>query len=399
MSQLRDIIDLDDLRQLMRFFYEAAGISVGILDNERTWLVSIGWQKICSDFHRACAASRRNCLLSEERIQDYLEGQDYLVYPCPNGLVEVSIPILLDDRPLGYFFMGQFLNQPPDHDYFRRQAIAYGYDQDKYLSALESVPIVSRERIDHLMGFFTRFFNLLTRIGAENQQRRRAEAETQKAREQLETRVEERTRELNQALIEVGDLAAQLNESLQQVEHLAVTDILTETYNRRKFDEVVTSGHQLGNHEQAPFSLIMLDIDHFKKVNDRYGHAVGDKVLRHLSRVIRGLIRQGDLLIRWGGEEFLLLLPTTRLPEAGPFAERIRREVEKEQFPDAGSITISLGVAQLRQGDSTDALLKRVDTALYRAKQEGRNRVVLCSDPQLGKDDPANARVAGSVTE
>lgn len=276
--------------------------------------------------------------------------------------------------------MGQFLNEPPDHDYFRRQAIAYGYDIDTYIKAVDSVPVVSQERIDHLMSFFVRFFNLLTRIGAENQQRRRAEAETLKAKEQLEIRVEERTRELNQALIDVGDLAAQLNESLQQVEHLAVTDTLTETFNRRKFDEVVTTEHQLAVHEQSPFSLIMLDIDHFKKVNDRYGHSVGDKVLRHLSRLIRGLIRQGDLLIRWGGEEFLVLLPTTQLEEAGPFAERIRREVEKEQFPEAGFITISLGVAQLRQGDSTDALLRRVDTALYQAKQKGRNRVVLCSE-------------------
>ena len=132
--------------------------------------------------------------------------------------------------------------------------------------------------------------------------------------------------------------------------------------------------------EKAPFSLIMLDIDHFKKVNDRFGHSVGDQVLLQLSRLIRGLIRHGDLLIRWGGEEFLILLPTTQLEEAGPFAERIRQEVEQEQFKGAGSMTISLGVGQFRGGDSTDALLRRVDNALYQAKQQGRNRVVLCSE-------------------
>ena len=181
-------------------------------------------------------------------------------------------------------------------------------------------------------------------------------------------------------MIEVGDLAAQLNESLKQVEQLAVTDTLTETYNRRKFDEVVGLEHRRAAHEKIPFSLIMLDLDHFKKVNDKYGHSVGDQVLKHLSRLIRGLIRQGDLLIRWGGEEFLLLLPATQIDEAGPFAERVRLEVEQENFPTAGQITISLGVAQLREGDSIDALLKRVDNALYRAKQEGRNRVVLCTE-------------------
>lgn len=378
--RLQEIIDLDDLRELMSFFYEAAGISVGILDIEQNWLVSIGWQSLCTDFHRNHPESRKNCLLSEFRIQEYLDTKDYLIYPCPNGLIEVAIPILLHDKPLGYFFLGQFLYEPPDPDYFRRQAIAYGFDIDHYLKALEDIPVVSRERIDHLMSFFVLFFNLLTRIGAENQQRRRAEQETLKAKEQLEVRVEERTRELNRALIEVGDLAAQLNESLQQVAHLAVTDTLTETYNRRKFDEMVVHEHQRAAQGQAPFSLIMFDIDHFKRVNDRFGHSVGDLVLQQLSRLIRGLIRQGDLLIRWGGEEFLILLPTTQLEEAGPFAERIRQEVEKEQFKGAGSVTISLGVAQLRKNDSTDALLKRVDNALYLAKQQGRNRVVLCSE-------------------
>ncbi len=242
---------------------------------------------------------------------------------------------------------------------------------------MEAVPVVSRQRVAYLMRFFVRFFDLLTRIGAENRQRRQAEFETQKTREQLEVRVEERTRELNNALTEVGDLAAQLSESLRQVEHLAVTDTLTETYNRRKFDEIVVHEHRRATHGKVPFSLIMFDIDHFKKVNDQYGHSCGDQVLKDLCRLIRVLIRQGDLLIRWGGEEFLVLLPATQIEEAGPLAERIRLEVAQTHFIDAGPITISLGVAQFRQGDSTDTVLKRVDNALYRAKQEGRNRVEL----------------------
>lgn len=373
---LQEIIDLDDLRELMRFFYEAAGISVGVMDTDQNWLVSIGWQQICTDFHRVNPESRKNCLMSEFRIQEYLDSKEYLTYPCPNGLIEVAIPIVLDDVPLGFFFLGQFLHHPPDLDYFRRQAIAHNFDIDAYLLALDKVPVVSPQRIDYLMRFFARFFDLLTRIGAENKQRRQAELEIQQAKEQLEVRVEERTHELNRALIEVGDLAAQLNESLHQVEQLAVTDTLTETYNRRKFDEIVGQEHHRAERGKMPFSLIMIDIDHFKKVNDKFGHSAGDQVLQCLCRLIRGLIRQGDLLIRWGGEEFLLLLPATEIDEAEPFAERVRLEVERENFPTAGQITISLGVAQLQEGESIDALLKRVDNALYRAKQEGRNRVV-----------------------
>jgi len=378
---LKEIIDLDDLRELMHFFHEAAGISVGVMDAENNWLVTIGWQRICTNFHRIAPGSRKNCILSETRIREYLNTKEYLTYPCPNGLIEVAIPILLNDVPLGFFFLGQFLHHPPDHDYFRRQAIAYGFDIDNYLQALETVPVVSKQRIDYLMKFFARFFDLLTRLGSENQQRNLAELEIEQAREQLESRVEERTIELNRALIEVGDLAAQLNESLKKVERLAVTDTLTETYNRRKFDEIVVKEHHFANHGGAPFSLIMFDIDHFKKVNDKFGHRTGDLVLKHLSSLIRGLVRQGDLLIRWGGEEFLILLPSTQIEEAGPFAERVRREVEQEHFPGAGTITISLGVAQLREGDSTDTLLTRVDHALYQAKQGGRNRVVMCSEP------------------
>lgn len=378
--KLQDIIDLDDLKALMHFFYEAAGIPVGVLDEDQNWLVSIGWQKICVDFHRAHPQSRASCLHSEFRVQEYLKDKDYLAYSCPCGLDEVAIPILLNDKPIGFFFLGQFLNEPADQDFFRRQAIAHGFDINAYLEALESVPLVSRDRIDHLMSFFIRFFNLLTRIGAENQQRRIAEHESQKAKEQLESRVEERTRELNNALLEVSDLAAQLNQSLQEVEHLAVTDRLTETYNRRKFDEMVVFEHQRVENGHSPFSLIMFDIDHFKKVNDQHGHSVGDEVLRQLVRLVKSLIRQSDLLIRWGGEEFLILLPTTEAQEAGSFAERIRRTVEEESFGVVENLTISLGVAQLLENDTTDSVLKRVDNALYQAKGEGRNRVVLYSE-------------------
>jgi diguanylate cyclase (GGDEF)-like protein len=378
--KLQEIINLDDLKALMHFFYEAAGIPVGVLDENQNWLVSIGWQKICVDFHRAYPMSRNSCLRSEFRVQQYLKDKEYFAYTCPCGLEEVTIPILLEDSPIGFFFLGQFLNKPADQDYFRRQALAHGFDINSYLEALESVPIVSKDRIDHLMAFFIRFFNLLTRIGAENLQRRIAEQESQKAKEQLESRVEERTRELNNALLEVSDLAAQLNESLLEVEHLAVTDRLTETYNRRKFDEMVVYEHQRAEHGHAPFSLIMFDIDHFKLVNDQYGHSVGDEVLRQLVRLVKSLIRQSDLLIRWGGEEFLILLPTTEDQEAGAFAERIRTTVESEKFGQVENLTISLGVAQLLVNDTTDSVLKRVDNALYQAKDGGRNRVIIYSE-------------------
>lgn len=381
--QLADIVDLDDLRVMMGFFYEAAGIPVGIMDHNHHWLVALGWGRICTDFHLTNPESRENCLLCENRVQQLMDGREYLTYTCPNGLVEVVSPIFVEQSRIGFFYLGQFLHQPADQDYFRRQALTYGYEINAYLDALAAVPIVPRERIDHLMGFFTLFFRLLTRLGAENVQRRLAEKQVRTVQQQLEVKVKERTEMLNNALIEVGDLAAQLNESLQQVKTMAVTDFLTNTYNRRKFDEAAFHERLRAKQEKIPFSLIMLDIDHFKQVNDCFGHDVGDQILKELTQLLRSLIRQADLLIRWGGEEFLILLPATHLEEAGPFAERIRKEVENARFSRVNSINISLGVTQLHDDDDNETLIKRVDDALYQAKQQGRNRVVLNGDQSL----------------
>ncbi len=378
--ELQDIIEINDLREMMRFFYEGAGLAVGIIDNQNNWLISIGWQDICKNFHRMHPETRNNCLLCEERIKEYLNRKEYLIYRCPNGLVEVAMPLQLESRVLGYFFLSQFFQETPDLDYFKRQALAYGFDMEDYLAAVDKVPIVRPGRVEHLINFFTLFFKLLMRLGFENLRRQKAEQEMENTKEQLEVRVKERTSELNEALAEIGDLAAQLTESLKQVEHLAVTDTLTQTFNRRKFDEIVDTVDQPQGAGLDTFSVIMLDIDHFKNVNDRFGHSVGDEVLKLLCRLIRGLVRQGDVLIRWGGEEFLVLLPETTIGEAQPLAERIRGEVATANVAGVGHISISLGVAQLRPDDTIDDLIGRVDQALYQAKQTGRNRVVLEAD-------------------
>jgi len=373
---LKDIVDIDELQELMFFFHAMSGISVGIVDLNNDWLVSAGWKGICSDFIDINNDTPQYCLLHNFKIDAYLDAKESIPHSCPKGLDEVIAPIILDDTPLGFFFLGQFLYQTADLEFFESQAVVSGFDVNSYLLALGKVPVVSPQRIDYLLKFFSRFLKLLTQVGAENKRRCLAELEIKKAHEQLEIRVAERTQELSQALNEVADLAAQLNESLHLIEHLAVTDSLTDTYNRRKFDEIVLDEHQRAQKSKIPFSLIMLDIDHFKHVNDTYGHNVGDRVLKHLCSLIRGMSRQYDQLIRWGGEEFLLLLPATEIAEAGLFAERIRIAIEGEHFATAGQITISAGVAQLRAGDDIDSLLQQVDSVLYRAKQEGRNRVV-----------------------
>ncbi|MFY9526492.1 MAG: sensor domain-containing diguanylate cyclase [Limnochordia bacterium] len=136
-----------------------------------------------------------------------------------------------------------------------------------------------------------------------------------------------------------------------------------------------------GNEEAAdqrlnePLSIAMLDFDHFKKINDRLGHTVGDSVLKQLAEIIQANIRASDVLARWGGEEFILLMPKITLADAARVMDRLRLIVADEEFVGGSTVTISVGVTELRPGDGFDDLLKRVDEAQYRAKASGRNNV------------------------
>ena len=122
-------------------------------------------------------------------------------------------------------------------------------------------------------------------------------------------------------------------------------------------------------------SLVMFDIDQFKRINDTYGHLVGDEVLIHVAKLIGERIRASEILARWGGEEFILVLPQTDMENAVHLAGELRALMQKYEFPQVGTVTASFGVTQYSRGDSMDSLLHRADIALYRAKESGRNRV------------------------
>jgi diguanylate cyclase (GGDEF)-like protein len=124
-----------------------------------------------------------------------------------------------------------------------------------------------------------------------------------------------------------------------------------------------------------PLSLIMFDLDHFKQVNDTYGHAIGDYVLQTLTKIARVNLREIDILIRWGGEEFIIIAPDTDLKSATVLAERIRKAVEEFTFDQVGKITVSFGVTQFKKDDTEDTIIKKADDAMYEAKRNGRNRV------------------------
>ena len=170
---------------------------------------------------------------------------------------------------------------------------------------------------------------------------------------------------------------ADLNETIAELRHLAQFDQLTGIYNRRRIDELIE--RKLNVHRRRTdhgVALLMYDIDHFKEVNDTYGHEVGDSVLRELTRRVQNTIRDEDVIGRWGGEEFLILVGNVSSEQATALAERIRGIVELVPFQIVGTITVSFGVTSARKDDTRKTLFARVDKALYEAKKTGRNKVV-----------------------
>ena len=170
----------------------------------------------------------------------------------------------------------------------------------------------------------------------------------------------------------------------------ATLDALTGFYNRRQLEERIKQEVSNAKRQHAPLCGIMTDIDFFKSVNDTYGHAVGDLVLKNIAKVIRSQLREYDVAGRYGGEEFSILLPFTKIEEAQMVAERLRQTIENKSIdiskvnPDAEvkslKITMSLGIYEIKEDDSEDDLLRKADKALYEAKNTGRNKVVIYYD-------------------
>ncbi|HOP63925.1 MAG TPA: diguanylate cyclase [Spirochaetota bacterium] len=176
-------------------------------------------------------------------------------------------------------------------------------------------------------------------------------------------------------VLEFSDVTA-LEERSREFETRANYDALTRIFNRRRFLELlehgITSARKL-NHE---LSIIFFDIDHFKRINDTYGHNTGDDVLRGLAGLISKTIRRTDIFARWGGEEFLILLESTSIENAARMAEKLRKTIMGHNFPEVKTVTCSFGVTAYATGEKGDDLISRADSALYKAKESGRNRVV-----------------------
>jgi len=157
----------------------------------------------------------------------------------------------------------------------------------------------------------------------------------------------------------------------------ATTDTLTGIANRRQFYSTLTAEMSRADRYRLPLAVIMLDLDHFKEINDTLGHQVGDDVLVELARLVSGVIREQDVFARWGGEEFVILAPSRDAEGMRQLAEKLRSAVESHSFPGVGRVTCSFGLAEYQPDEAIESFFKRIDAALYRAKENGRNRVEL----------------------
>lgn len=160
-----------------------------------------------------------------------------------------------------------------------------------------------------------------------------------------------------------------------QISRMAAEDSLTGLYNRRKINELIQHEIERSERYKKGFSVIIIDIDYFKRVNDRHGHLAGDELLKIFAQILKDTIRHTDKVGRWGGEEFVVLCPETNLEGATSLANKIRQKINSATFNNYGQQTASFGITCYQQGDTMDSMISHADEALYAAKNAGRNRV------------------------
>jgi len=185
----------------------------------------------------------------------------------------------------------------------------------------------------------------------------------------------QRKDEIGELFIEFGRMRNRILDATDKISHLAVTDQLTGLHNRRKLDDAMLLEIARVKRYQIPLSIIMCDLDHFKSINDTYGHKTGDDVIIAASALIKNAVRGSDIVGRWGGEEFMIICPQTEQEGASVLAEKIRVDMAMLTADFGMDITASFGVAEYLSDEACEALLCRADKALYLAKSEGRNQV------------------------
>lgn len=188
--KLSELVDIEELRKLCECFTKLHRSVTAILDLEGNILVATGWQDICTCFHRVNPSTASRCLESDTILAGQLmQGQQYNVYKCKNGLVDVAVPIIIEGEHIANFFTGQFFFEPPNKEFFIRQAEEFGFDKDSYINALNKVPIFSEDQIRALMEFFTHLTQMISKMGLANKLLHESQKQLEKLNDSLEQRI------------------------------------------------------------------------------------------------------------------------------------------------------------------------------------------------------------------
>lgn len=211
------------------------------------------------------------------------------------------------------------------------------------------LPIIDEQTGEQRIFGISREFTRLKRI----------EAQLKLTNEKLEEKVKTRTKELEEAL--------------QKMEKISIYDKLTMLYNRHKLDDELTKEINFAKRYGNCFGLILIDVDNFKMINDSLGHVLGDKVLVEFSDVLKQSIRQTDIVGRWGGDEFLIIVPKASKESILQLAKTLQKNIKQHKFEKIGLLTLSIGGAVYRESDNADSIIQRADKALYGSKDKGKN--------------------------
>ncbi len=238
----------------------------------------------------------------------------------------------------------------------------------------------NKQLINMVVAFIVFLIGVITLLLNNIRSRRQAQKQLTEFNQQLESVVHERTKDLEERNHQLEDASSQLIA-------MANTDILTGLGNRRAANDEIPAFIKRYNVVYQPLALAILDIDFFKKINDSFGHQTGDEILAALGLTLKTTLRPTDKIYRWGGEEFLIMLPDTQSDVAQMVCQRIRHNIAQIKSQEVDKVTVSIGLAEFYTGDDYNHLLKRADQALYIAKNRGRDQVVIATPPtQVGID-------------
>jgi diguanylate cyclase (GGDEF)-like protein/PAS domain S-box-containing protein len=463
--RVQELVDIAHVQKLAEANFHASGLPMTMIDAvDDAILVRAGWPGICQNFHRANPRTALLCVQSDHCVAGLLGEGEAIQYKCKNGLWHIAIPIIISGQHMATMFITQFFFQDEDIDreFFESQATKYGFDSEKYMQALDSLPIFSRTKIEYGLVFYKVMARFIVDL-AEQSLKVISAKDTLHEREDYQSLVDninigvyriaptDRFVRMNRAMALMfghsttdemmtlplsalyqnpADRAILLRELQQEgsilnrvvlmrkrngetiwaslsasakfsgegeiewidgvienvserkmatdnLRDLSEKDVLTGIYNRRMALNFLNQEMDLAKRYSRLLSVVFFDIDEFKLVNDKFGHDIGDVVLKSMAEVVGASLRKADVFARWGGEEFVIICPETDLDGAIALAEKVRASVASHDFPTAGRVTISAGVASscCGEGDSGECIVKRADKALYVSKSSGRNRV------------------------